>query len=426
MKRIFIYFSAMIIIITLVAYGFISVKSAENSTSLPTVGDKHVMISESIELPVRDADGIALGDITGNGKIDILTSEGDYGRVLWFEQGKTWKEWTMHHIYTIENLPNEIEGNALGDFNGDGWYEAISLGQDKGDIFLHKHAGDPRGEWQTSVIQADRQLLQDAMITDIDGDGRPDIVYTWEGRKKGLGGVHWLKLVGEDPLKPNHWRDYTMSQHESAWWLAPRRADFSGNGKAEDIVFTARRLLKRNPGAKPGLFWMEPAEDVTGIWKVHPIDETIPHPLHVDMGDLSGEGHGLDLVVGGFDTRLIYWYEYSKGWKRHELKIPAVNDVDPDLVWNVKTIRLGSGRESIIAPVTKRGTNRGALLFYDYTAGLFQPVNLRNINYNHPMDDRIVLFDITGDGQAELFIPDSGPHIDLLHILLLRRSPVKP
>ncbi|MFP4365684.1 MAG: FG-GAP repeat domain-containing protein [Bacteroidales bacterium] len=426
MKQAFIHLSTALIITTLAATSWLYDRTGTENSHIQPVSYKPVIISESVKLPVRDADGIALGDITGNGKMDILTSEGDYGSVIWFEQGKTWKDWTMHHIYTIENLPNEIEGNALGDFNGDGWYEAISLGQDKGDIFLHKHGGDPRGEWQTSVIQAERQMLQDAMITDIDGDGRPDIVYTWEGRQKGHGGVHWLKLTGNDPLNPDHWQDYIMAKHESAWWLAPRRADFSGNGKAEDIVFTARRLLNRNPGAKPGLFWMEPAEDVTEIWKVHPIDESIPHPLHVDMGDLSGEGHGLDLVVGGFDTRLIYWYEYSKGWERHELELPAVNGVEPDLVWNVKTIRLGSGRESIIAPVTKRGINKGALVFYDFTDGNFQPLNLRNINYNHPMDDRIELFDITGDGQAEVFIPDSGPQVDLLHILQLRRLQIEP
>lgn len=268
-------------------------------------------IVESVELPVRDADGIAIGDITRNGKIDILTSEGGAGTTIWFEQGETWRDWTKHHIHTITGN-NEIEGNALADFNGDGWYEAISLDQNNGNIYLHKHHGDPRGSWSSAVIRSGRPLVQYAMVTDIDSDGRPDLVYTWEGRSKGQGGVHWLKLTGNDPLNPEHWRDHVMVTHESAWWMVPQRVDLSGNGRADDIVFSARHTTSRNPASRPGVFWLEPASDVTQPWIHHVIDETLPHPVQVDMGDLSGEGHGLDLAVGTISDK-IYWFEYSAG-----------------------------------------------------------------------------------------------------------------
>lgn len=380
------------------------------------------VILESIELPVRNADGIALGDITGDGKIDILTSEGDTGTTKWFEQGDSWRDWTEYHIHTIDSPPREIEGNALGDFDGDGRLEAISFDQPKGDIYLHKYLGDPRGSWQTVVIQTNRPLLQDALVTNIDDDGRPDLVYTWEGRSEDEGGVHWLKLTGDDSLNPEHWEDYIMTTHESAWWLGPRRADISGNGAATDIVFTARHLVNRNPGSKPGLFWLEPHADVTANWTVHTIDTTIPHPLHVDMGDLSGEGHGMDLVVSGFDTDTIYWYEFSENWKRHELKVPVVNGFEPNRVWNVKTMRLGGPREGIISPVVEQGPNQGALLYYEFVDGRFEPFILRELDYTHPMDDKIMLYDLTGDGQTEILIPDSGPNIHVLHILRIGRN----
>jgi hypothetical protein len=379
------------------------------------------VIIQSVELPCRDADGIALGDLTGNGKLDILASEGKHGTTVWFEQGDDWKQWRKHFIHAIENPRGEIEGNALGDFAGDGKLEAISLNQPRGEIYLHQQDGDPRRPWKTAVIQTNRPFLQDALVTDIDGDGRVDLVYTWEGRAAGEGGVHWLKLVGSNPLDPDHWRDHVMTQHESAWWLAPRLLDIAGDGKATDIVFTARHLLQRNRGSRPGLFWMQPADDVTAPWIVHSIDESLPHPLHVDIGDLSGAGHGLDLVVSGFATDTIYWYDFSNAWKRHELKLPKVNGVDPNTVWNVKTIPVGGQRDAILAPVI-RG-KRGGLLLFQFHRDAYRPHLLRQLDYGHPMDDRILLHDVSGDGSPEVFVPDSGPGIDRLHIFQLGEQP---
>ena len=379
------------------------------------------VIVESVALPVRDADGIALGDLTGNGKIDILTSEGKHGTVIWFEQGNHWREWKKHHIYTIGRERKEIEGNALGDLVSDGRLEALSLDQPNGDIYLHKHSGNPRGHWETAIIRSGRPLLQDVMINDVDGDGRQDIVYTWQGRNAGEGGVHWLKLTGDNPLDAAHWTDYVMATHESAWWLVPKRLDLSGNGEATDIVFTARDTERRNPASKPGLFWLEPNTDVSRPWKKHTIDTLLPHPKQVDAGDLSGRGHGKDLVVATI-SESIYWYEFSKNWKRHEITMPVIGGSRPNRIWNVTIMRLGGQREGIIAPVLNRSDRRGALLFFEFLDGRFEPTVLRNIDYGHPMDDRMVLHDVTGDGQAEIFVPDSGISVDLLHIIRLGRN----
>lgn len=65
-------------------------------------------IADSVALPCRDADGIALGDLTGNGKLDILASEGKHGTTVWFEQGDNWKSWTRHEIHTMTEVPFEM------------------------------------------------------------------------------------------------------------------------------------------------------------------------------------------------------------------------------------------------------------------------------------------------------------------------------
>lgn len=365
-----------------------------------------VSIAEFHRLPCNDCDGFAMADLTGNGRVDLLMSNGKGGETFWYEQGDSPETWTRHTIHTIDSPRREIEGNDLGDFNGDGRMEAVSLDQKNGVIYLHVQGDDPRGPWRTAAILEDRPLVQASLVTDIDGDGRSDLVFTWEGDAEGRGGVHWLRLHGDDPLDAEQWSEHLMVQHESAWWLAPRRVDLSGDGREVDIVFSARNIKSRNPGARPGVFWLRPPANVTEPWTRHTIDDSLAHPLHVDLGDFSGHGHGKDVVVGGFDTEHVQWYSFSDDWQRRSLPVPEIDGVQPNRVWNVKAARLGGRRDGILAPVC-RG-QRGALIFFEFTGDRHEANILRSIDYGHPMEDRIILHDIDGDGLEEAFLPDSG------------------
>jgi hypothetical protein len=389
-------------------------------------GPFRISIEKRIGLPCGDCDGIALGDINGNGKIDILASNGKGVTTFWFEQGETPWEWSRHPIFTAPGEGIEFEGNDLGDFNGDGRLEAVSLEQRGGTVYLHAPVDDPRGEWRTVALVTDRPYLQSSLVTDVDGDGRVDLIYAWEGNAEGTGGVHWLKFTGEDLLDPEHWTDHVMVTHESAWWFAPRRIDISGNGRETDLIFTARNIPGRNPGTRPGVYWLEEPEDVTGPWKRHLIDDSLKHPLHCDLGNLSGAGHGQDLIVGGFDTDTLVWYEFGRDWQRHELVVEQVHGGRPNRIWNVKCIPAPrsddgtpAGRDAILSPVTSG--NRGSLLMFEFIDGRYQPNELFSFDYGHPMDDRILLHDLDGDGRLEAFIPDSGPRVDQLWIVKFRR-----
>lgn len=394
----------------------VSLPGLDAAAETPDEKPARLSIAHRVGLRCGDCDGIALGDLNGDGRLDLLTSNGKGGTTFWFGAGETIDDWTRHEIHRATDPIGEIEGNDLGDFDGDGRLEAVSLNQRAGEVLLHRAGSDPRGTWTTVVLRGERPLVQASLVTDVDGDGRDDLIFTWEGRAEGRGGVHWLKFSGSDLLDPTHWTEHVMTTLESAWWIAPRRVDLNGNGRETDLVVTARNLTSRNPGARPGVYWLEEPSDPTQPWKLHTIDRTLNHPLHVDVGDFSGDGNGKDVVVGGFETGHLTWYRYAHNWQRIDVPLPKLSDGSrPNQIWNVKAYPLGNGRPAILAPAT-RG-KLGALLAFEPIGQDYRPHVLLPLGYNHPMDDRIVVHDLTGDGQAEVIIPDSGPGVDRLWIM---------
>lgn len=361
-------------------------------------------MTELVSWPVADCDGLALGDIDGDGAVDLLTSSGAEGGVFWFEQGDTPTDWQRHQIY---DDATEIEGNDLADVDGDGRPEAFSLDQETGEILLHRPVDDPDGDWATTAIQSDRLYLQASLPTDIDGDDRPELVYTWEGTEAGAGGVHWLDYEDGPVHESTSWSDHRMVVHESAWWLTPRRIDANDDGHAREIVYTGRNIKNRNPGAKPGLFWIEPGDDPATPWQRHAIDTTLTHPLHVDVGRFSSSGPHRDLVVGGFETETLSYYTWTPSWHRHDLDLPALGGPPFTEIWNVKALPLPRSQHDAMLAVLSRPSG-SAIVVYSPHDGQYQPRVLRKTSYTHPLDDRLILHDLTGDDYPEMIVPDSG------------------
>lgn len=363
-------------------------------------------VEQLVSLSVPDCDGLAVGDIDGDDDLDLLTSASQEGAVFWFEQRGSATEWRRHTIYTTDYDDPKIEGNALGDFDDDGGLEAVSLDQRAGQVLLHDPEADPTQSWNTVPIQSDRPILQDALVADVNEDDTPVLVYTWEGDQEGQGGINLLTLTGVNPLTSAHWQDRALVSHESAWWLAPRLFDLGDTGTQRDLIYTARHLLGRNPASHPGLFWLE-APHADDSWTRHSIDERLPHPLHVDAGQLTENGPPHDLVVGGFEVDQVYWYEADDDWHRHALALPSLNGTAVGRVWNVKTVPLPGRRRDAVLSIPE-ADGESAMVLFQWRGDGFEPTILRRLPYGHAMEDRILLRDLVGDDTPELIIADSG------------------
>ncbi len=153
-----------------------------------------VVIARSLGLPCGDCDGIALGDINGNGRLDLLASSGKGGTTYWFEQGDAPWTWARHTIHEITQRPREVEGNELGDFNDDGRLEAISLDQPGGRVLLHRQGADPRQPWPTGAIRRERPRLKACVVALVGSQGGDDLDgrHGAERERLGHGEAHFL------------------------------------------------------------------------------------------------------------------------------------------------------------------------------------------------------------------------------------------
>jgi hypothetical protein len=183
-------------------------------------------------------------------------------------------------------------GMGFGDINGDG-REDILVGTG---WFEQPAAGPFSGPWRSRTEWTIPQASCPMIVTDLDGDGRNDII---RGMAHGYG-LFWRRQL--EPLADGttqweeHLIDDSWSQPHCLLW-----ADLDGDGQKE--LITGKRIYAHNgsdPGADepPCLYyykWNRAKSEFTRY--------TIDHGhagggLQIRLGDINGDGR-LDVVVAG-------------------------------------------------------------------------------------------------------------------------------
>jgi hypothetical protein len=183
-------------------------------------------------------EGVIHGDINGDGHDDILCNH-------WAPvpgQGMTWLEsidhepWLVQHVIGTEG---EYHGNGLGDINGDGrvdivtpvgWYEAPPDAV-KGKWVFHPDYKFHPVDNPNAMAPASHPML----VHDVNGDGLSDIIV---GASHAYG-LAWLEQkIGPDGKRTfkQHWAETAFGQYHTM-----ALGDLNGDGKP-DLV-TGKRLF---------------------------------------------------------------------------------------------------------------------------------------------------------------------------------------
>lgn len=254
-------------------------------------------------------EGIAAGDIDGDGKTDLVAGRN------WYRNG----DWAPRPLRSIEDWNGYVQSNGdyLWDMNGDGRLDVIAGSFVPTEVHWYENPGSDGlrlGKHWPQHLLVDTKLSQNEgqLMEDIDGDGRPEwIVNSWN---KNNPTVVW-RLVEKDAerpagTKPNDKKAkpadggaiYEMQPHE----LGPNInghgmavGDLDGDGRKDILV---------------GLGWYQQPEagPWSGPWKFH-ANWNLHASVPMIVVDLDQDGDS-DLIFGnGHDYGLLWWENNGAG-----------------------------------------------------------------------------------------------------------------
>ncbi len=217
----------------------------------------------------------AMGDVNGNGLLDILLQDnnGHGGVLCWYQTHDGGTRWTRHLI--AEKAPNGspfATGDlAAADINNNGHLDVLGLahpGEWKQagaptEIYWYANPrpkGDPtRDAWAAHHIGQVPAFVKDVALADFNGDGKVGLVaITYQGNR-------FLVFRQDSPTQWTKVQDFAIPNLHEGMDVG----DITGNGL---------------PDVATNGYWVEnPGGDLTGKWVVRSIDEK----WHNQTGDWS-------------------------------------------------------------------------------------------------------------------------------------------
>jgi len=327
------------------------------------------------------SEGVAVGDVNHDGRMDIMAGS------FWYEA----PDWKRHAITTPGIFfPDTAFSNSFLDFsmdvNQDGWIDLIRVGFPGKEVVWYENPQQSKGYWKEHLIYPNIGNESPALV-DVDHDGRPDILCNDPVGKKMIwlkspakGDTLWKKyIISNDSLLATGmythglgFGDMNMDGRKDVivtkgWWEAPEdrekpdwafhqadlgddcsqmyAIDIDGDGDMDLISASAHNY---------GIWWHEQTLDSLGrtIFIHHEISRAFSESHGMVMADVNGDGLP-DLVTGkryyahnghdpgGHEPAVLYWFELVPGrpprWIPHLIDndsgvglLPVVADMNQD------------------------------------------------------------------------------------------------
>lgn len=247
----------------------------------------------------RGADGVRLADFNADGAPDIATGWEEGGEIrVAINPGPAAAKSTWRSI--VVGRVAKPEDAVLVDLNADGRPDVVSCTEgDDQSVYVHWSSGEAE-PWRTEPIPA---LMQKAawmycLPMHVRNARRPDLVL---GAKNPGGIIGRLDTGASD--RPADWTWHPL--RTCGWIMSIIDEDMDGDGDA-DILFSDRR------GDASGVFWLERTGDASA-WPEHAIGLRSREVMFITAGDVDRDGD-TDIAAAVKPRDIVLFVRNSAGW----------------------------------------------------------------------------------------------------------------
>jgi hypothetical protein len=264
------------------------------------------------------SEGVALGDVNKDGKLDVLIGDS------WYES----PSWEKHDIRKPGDYGDGLHSYSkcmacwADDLNGDGWVDQIVVGFPGAPAYWYENPKGCSGDWPQHEIWHSA-CNETPLYTDVFGDGRRVLVMGWQPKgKDNEGQMAWF-TPGSDPSQP--WEMHAVSVPSSPGKIVPGTARFAHGLGAGDLNGDGRRDIVCTSG-----WWEQPSSgrNAGAPWIFHParLGDAVADMI---VYDVNHDGKP-DVIASAAHKFGIWWFE--QGDVKDGAPTFTKHDLFPDLI----------------------------------------------------------------------------------------------